>query len=137
MTPQVDPHADASIADLMNRLSSQTAQLIRDEIRLAQHELRQSAKHGGVGVGLITTAGLLAVLGLAVFAAAAIAAVSLALPLWAAALVVGAGLLGVSGIAAISGKRQLRAVRQAARDLAIANTDVRTYEMGDAQHAQF
>ena len=72
--------ADASIGELMTRLSSQTSRLVRDEIQLAQKEFRESAKRAGIGAGLFSGAGVFAVLGLASFVAAAIAALSLVLP---------------------------------------------------------
>ncbi len=37
--------ADASIGDLMSQLSAQTSRLVRDEMRLAQNEFQDSAKH--------------------------------------------------------------------------------------------
>jgi membrane protein implicated in regulation of membrane protease activity len=49
---------------------------------------------------------LLAVFGVASLIAAAIAAVALALPVWAAALIVGAAVLSASGVAALLSKKQ-------------------------------
>ncbi len=66
--------ADASIGELMSQLSAQTSRLVRDEMRLAQKELQESAKHAGIGAGLISVAGLLSVLGLATLIAAGVAA---------------------------------------------------------------
>ena len=64
--------ADASIGELMSQLSAQTSRLVRDEMRLGQKELQQSVKHAGIGAGLISVAGLLAVLGLATLIAAGV-----------------------------------------------------------------
>src|SRR3954467_7490138 len=75
-----------SIGELISAFSAQTSRLVRDEMRLAQKELQQSAKHAGIGVGLLSVAGLLAVLGLATLIAAAVAALALVLPVWAAAV---------------------------------------------------
>ena len=82
--------ADPSIGELMSQLSSQVSRLIRDELRLAEKEFQESAKHAGIGAGLFSAAGLLAFFGAATFIAAAVAALSLVLPVWAAALIVGA-----------------------------------------------
>ena len=40
------------MGELMTQLSSQTSRLVRDEIRLAQKEFVESAKHAGIGAGL-------------------------------------------------------------------------------------
>jgi Flp pilus assembly protein TadB len=89
MTVESRPAGDASVADLMGQLSAQTSRLIRDEMRLAQKEFQASAKHAGIGAGLFSVAGLLAFCGLATFIAAAVAALSLVMAVWATALVVG------------------------------------------------
>ena len=52
------------MGELMTQLSSQTSRLVRDEMRLAQKEFVESAKHAGIGAGLFSAAGLLAVFGL-------------------------------------------------------------------------
>jgi len=80
MNPEPKPAAEASMGELMTQLSSQTSRLVRDEMRLAQKEFVESAKHAGIGAGLFSAAGLVAVFGLGSVIAAAIAALSLALP---------------------------------------------------------
>ncbi len=114
--PAASPTANASLGELMSQLSTQTSRLVRDEIRLAQKEFQDSARHAGVGAGLISVAGLLAVFGLLTLIAAAVAALSLVLPVWAAALIVGAVLLVIAGIAALVSRRQLEQVTPAAPD---------------------
>ena len=98
--------ADASIGELMSNLSAQTSRLVRDEMKLAQKELQQSVKHAGIGAGLISVAGLLAVLGLATVIAAAVAALALVLPVWAAAVIVAVVLFIAAGIAALLSRKQ-------------------------------
>src|SRR3954452_7909804 len=97
----------ASTGELISQLTEQTSRLVRDEIRLAQKEFQQSAKHAGIGAGLFSVAGLFAVFGGATLSPAAVAAISTALPVWAAAVIVGVVLLAVGGIAALTGKRQV------------------------------
>ena len=77
MSVEPRPAADPSIGELMTQLSSQTSRLVRDEMRLAQKEFQESAKRAGIGAGLLSGAGLIAVFGLASFIAAAIAALSI------------------------------------------------------------
>ena len=125
--------ADASIGELMTQLSSQTSRLVRDEIRLAQKEFQESARRAGIGAGLFSGAGLLAVLGLASFIAAAIAALSLVLPVWAGALIVGAALFVVAGIFALVSRREMQHVTPGApQTVASVKDDIR--EVKDARH---
>jgi Flp pilus assembly protein TadB len=108
MSVESKSRADASIGELMSQLSSQVSRLVRDEMRLAQKEFQESAKHAGIGAGLFSVAGLLAFFGLATFIAAGVAALSLVLPVWAAALIVGAVLFVAAGIAALVSKKEVQ-----------------------------
>jgi Flp pilus assembly protein TadB len=101
---------EPSIGELMGQLSTQTSRLIRDEMRLAQKEFQESAKHAGVGAGMLGAAGVLAVLGLATLIAAAVAALSLVLPVWASAVIVAAVLFVVAGVIALVSKKQVQQV---------------------------
>jgi len=106
MTVESKSAADASIGELMSQLSAQTSRLVRDEMRLAQKEFQESAKHAGIGAGLISVAGVLSVLGLATLIAAAVAALSLVLPVWAAAVIMAAVVFVAAGIVALLGRKQ-------------------------------
>jgi Flp pilus assembly protein TadB len=133
MSLESKPAADASIGELMSQLSSQTSRLIRDEMRLAQKEFQESAKHAGLGAGLFSVAGLLALFGLATVIAAAIAALSLVLAVWAAALVVGLVLFIAAGIAALVGRGQAQDVTPAVpRTVETVKADIQ--ELKDARH---
>ena len=99
-----------STVELISQLSAQTTRLVRDEMRLAQKELQESVRHAGIGAGLISVAGLLAVLGSATVVAALVAARSLVLPVWAAAAIVAAALFAGAGIAALVSKKQAEQV---------------------------
>jgi Flp pilus assembly protein TadB len=114
MSLESKPGADASLGELMSQLSTQTSRLVRDELRLAQKEFQESAKHAGIGAGLLSVAGLFAFLGLATVIAAAVAALSLVLPVWAAALIVALVLFIIAGVAALVSKKQAEEVTPAA-----------------------
>lgn len=102
------PREEPSTGELLTRLSDQTSQLIRDELRLVRAEMSEKAKHGGLGAGLFGTAGILALFGLGALTAAAILGLDLVLPAWAAALIVGVAILIVAGIAALIGRGQVK-----------------------------
>ena len=110
MSVESKPAAEASIGELMSQLSAQTSRLVRDEMRLAQKELQQSVKHAGIGAGLISAAGLLAVIGLMTLIAATVAALALVLPVWAAAAIMAGVLFIAAGVAALFSRKQAEEV---------------------------
>ena len=125
--------AEPSIGELMSQLSSHVSRLIRDEMRLAEKEFQESAKHAGIGAGLFSVAGLLAFFGAATFIAAAVAALSLVLAVWAAALIVGAVLFVAAGVAAVAGRGHSHEVTPAApRTVETVKADIQ--ELKDARH---
>jgi Flp pilus assembly protein TadB len=130
---RANPKPDASVGELMSQLSAQLSRLVRDEMRLAQKEFQQSAKHAGLGAGLLSAAGLLAFFGAAGLIAALIAAIALALPVWAAALIVGAALFSASGIAALLSKKQINEVTPAAPQT-VANVKQDVQQVKGARH---
>ena len=135
MTVESKPATDASLGELMSQLSAQTSRLVRDELRLAQKEFQQSAKHAGIGAGLFSVAGLLAFLGLATLIGAAVAALSLVLPVWAAAVIVAAVLLLGAGIAGLIGRNQAGEVTPAApKTVETVKADIQ--EVKDARHGR-
>jgi Flp pilus assembly protein TadB len=135
MTVESKPATDPSIGELMSQLSTQTSRLIRDEIRLAQKEFQQSAKHAGIGAGLFSVAGLLALLGFVTLIGAAVAALSLVLPVWAAAVIVAAVLFLVAGVAGLIGRRQADEVTPAApKTVETVKADIQ--EVKDARHGR-
>ena len=101
------PHTEEPIGAVVHRLSEQIPELVRSEIRLAQAELAEKGKHAGIGIGLFSGAGLLALYGLAGLLTTAVVALDLALPLWLAALIVTATLFVAAGVAALVGKKQV------------------------------
>ena len=133
MNVEAKPQADASMGELMGQLSSQLSRLVRDEIRLAQKEFQQSAKQASVGAGLFGVAGLLAFFGFAGVTAAAIAALALVLPVWAAALIVGAALFVAAGVAALLSKGRADGVTPVAPE-SVASVKKDVQELKDARH---
>lgn len=112
--------ADASLGELVASISQQTSRLVRDEMRLAQAEMTAKGKRAGIGAGLFGGAGLLSLFGLACFISAAALALTLVLPGWAAALIVGGLLFAVAGLAAVFGKREVSAATPPVPEEAVA-----------------
>src|SRR5687768_4048389 len=101
MARTTDSTSDASAAELVSRLSADGSQLVRDEIALAKLELGEKAKKAGVGAGFFGAAGMLAAYAFGVLLAAAVLALALVMPAWAAALIVAVLLLAGAGVAAL------------------------------------
>ncbi|WP_326579530.1 phage holin family protein [Actinacidiphila glaucinigra] len=101
---------DERVGELVSRASEQLSQLVREELRLAQAEMTRKGRRcglgGGLGGGLFGGAGLFAVLALQVLAVTAVAALALAPPVWAAALVVTGLLALVAAVPAAAGRGQ-------------------------------
>jgi Putative Actinobacterial Holin-X, holin superfamily III len=101
---------DRPLGELLKQLSQQTATLVRQELDLAKAELTDRAKKAGAGAGLVGAAGVVGLACLGAFTAFVILLLDLALPAWAAALIVSA-VYGV--IAAVLGLRGRDKVKQA------------------------
>lgn len=105
--PASAPLTDASLGELITRVSDQTSRLIRDELRLAQAELTEKGKRAGLGAGLFGGAGIFAVYGLGCLIAAAILGLAGPVEDWLAAVIVGVVLLAAAGVAALIGKKNV------------------------------
>lgn len=99
--------SDRSVGDLVQRLSQQTATLVRQEMRLAQVELQEKGKRAGVGAGMFGGAGLVALYGVGAVVAAVIMLLATAIEPWISALIVGVVLLAAAGLLALLGRRQV------------------------------
>ena len=98
---------EPSVGELVQRASQQTADLVRQEIRLAQAEMREKGRHFGVGAGLVGGGGLVALYGIGVLLAAVVMLLATALEPWVAALIVAVVLLIVAAILALVGRKQV------------------------------
>jgi uncharacterized membrane protein YqjE len=112
---------DPTTGELVSQLSEQTSRLVRDEVALAKVELAEKAKHVGLGAGLFTGAGVVALYGVGALIATAILGLAEVLPGWLAALIVTVVLFAVAAVAALLGKRQVGAGTPVAPEQTIEN----------------
>ena len=103
-----DERQDAPTADLLKDLSEQTTRLARQEVELAKAELSVKAKQAGAGTGMLGGAGVLGLYAGGALIGAAIAALSLAMATWLAALIVGVVLAAAAAIVALTGKKKVQ-----------------------------
>jgi uncharacterized membrane protein YqjE len=106
--------SETSTSELVTRLTQQSTELIRNELRLAQAEMTEKAKHAGVGAGLFGGAGVVALYGVGALIATIILALSLLIPAWLSALIVTIVLFAIAGIVALMGKKQVTQATPAA-----------------------
>jgi hypothetical protein len=99
---------DASTADLLRELSERTTRLVRQELELARAEVSAKGKQVGLGAGMFGGAGVLGLYALGALTAAAIAALSLALATWLAALIIAVIWAAAAGVAALIGKKKVQ-----------------------------
>lgn len=99
--------AEASVGQLVSEVTQQIPDLVRAEIRLAQAEVAQKGKQAGLGLGMFGAAGLLSLYGLGALVATIVAALSLVLPVWGAALLVTVLIFAAAGVAAFVGKNKV------------------------------
>jgi uncharacterized membrane protein YqjE len=118
--PASTPDSEQPLGAIVHRLSEQLPELVRSELRLAQAELTAKGKAAGLGVGLFSAAGILGLFALGTIIAAAVLALDLVLPAWAAALIVAAVLLVAAGVAAMIGKKEVSEATPPAPERAIA-----------------
>jgi uncharacterized membrane protein YqjE len=101
------PVTDQSTSELVQRATEQITTLVRDEIALAKAELAEKGKHIGIGVGLFSGGGVLALYGVGVLIATLVLVLNIWLWAWLSALIVTVALFLVAGILALLGKSQV------------------------------
>jgi uncharacterized membrane protein YqjE len=126
--PRDEPN-DQSLSELLQQLSSQTADLVRKEIRLAQLELQEKGKHAGIGAGMLGGGGLVALYGLGALIAAAILGLGTLIEPWLAALIVAVVLFAVAGVLALTGKRQVEQATPPQPEAAIESVQTDIHEV--------
>ncbi|MER6013128.1 phage holin family protein [Streptomyces bluensis] len=97
-----------SVGELVGQATEQLSTLARQELALAKEELAAKGRRAGRGGGLLGTAGAFGYVGLMALAGAAVAALALVLPVWAAALIVAGALFVIAAVLAATGRAQLR-----------------------------
>ena len=100
---------DRPVGDLVKDATQQAQTLVRQEIELAKAELSEKGKQAGIGAGMFGGAGLFGLFAFGALTAAAIGALDLLMPFWAAALIVAALYGAIAGVLALTGKNKVQA----------------------------
>jgi hypothetical protein len=105
---RVDSSRAKSLVQLVSDLPRLLIELLRAELNHLKGEFAEKAKHAGIGIGLLGAAALLLFFALGTLIAAAILGIAVALPAWAAALIVFGGLVVIAVVLALVGIRSFK-----------------------------
>jgi Putative Actinobacterial Holin-X, holin superfamily III len=98
---------EQSMSELFKQLSDDLSTLVRQELSLAQAEMTEKGKQVGLGAGMFGGAGVITLVALGTFSTFVIAALSKAIDVWLAALIVTVIYAVVAGALALSGKQRV------------------------------
>jgi fatty acid desaturase len=101
--------AERSLSTLLSDLAGETVELFRQELTLFKTELQEKASRVGIGAAALAAAALIAFSGWLFLLLAAVYALAIVVPPWAAALIVGVLVLALAGVLALIGRNRLRA----------------------------
>ncbi|MDK1346035.1 phage holin family protein [Streptomyces sp. 378] len=123
-----------SVGELVGQAAEQLSTLVRQEVALAKEELAEKGRRAGRGGGLLGAAGAVGYAGLLALAGTGVAALSLVLPVWAAALIVTAVLFVIAGVLAVMGRGQLRKAAPPTPEKALGSVRADVEEIKERAH---
>jgi len=106
----VSNRRDASLSQLVTKLATDSATLVRDEITLAKREVGEKAAKGARAASFICIGLIVAIAGLLCLLAGIIVLLAFIIPLWVAAVSLGVSLLIISGAVLRYGIIKLREI---------------------------
>ena len=98
------------LGEVARDLTRDLSLLVRQEVELAKSEMAKKGRVAAPGLGMIGGAGVVGLMAAGALTAFLILALSLFLPEWAAALIVGAALAAVAYVLVRQGKERVAAV---------------------------
>jgi fatty acid desaturase len=104
------PIDSRSSAEVVQDLVQNVQEILRSELRLAKAEITQEAKKAARSAAVLSAGAILAIFALGLLLWAAVYALSLILPMWAAALIIGAVVGVIAGILLAAGRARMKQV---------------------------
>ncbi len=123
-----------SVGELVGQAAEQLSLLVRQEVALAKEELAEKGRRAGRGGGLLGAAGAVAYAGLLALAGTGVAALSLVLPVWAAALIVTGVLFVIAAVLGVVGRGQLRRATPPTPEEALGSVKADVEEIRERAH---
>ncbi|MFH8660204.1 phage holin family protein [Streptomyces afghaniensis] len=138
MTGTIDHRAvhdeHRSVGELVSQATEQLSRLLRQEVALAKEELAEKGRRAGRGGGLLGAAGAVAYAGLLALAGTGVAALSLVLSVWAAALIVTGVLFVIAAVLGAAGRAQLRRATPPTPEAALGSVKADVEEIKERAH---
>jgi hypothetical protein len=103
-----DQLREESFGELAKGLSRDISTLVRQELALARAEMSEKARTAGPGLGMFGAAGVFMLAAVGALTAFLILLLDLAMPAWAAALIVTALWAAVAGVLYVTGRERVR-----------------------------
>ncbi|HEV7685667.1 MAG TPA: phage holin family protein [Acidimicrobiia bacterium] len=125
---------DQSVSELFQRLSQQMATLVREEIRLAQAELKEKGKKAGIGAGLLGAAGLVGLYAAGAAVAGIVLLIAQAVATWIAAFITAGALAVIAAVMALAGKSKVEEATPPKPDAAIQSVQADVAEIKEKAH---
>jgi hypothetical protein len=100
--------SQASTGELVGQAAEQISRLVRDELAVARAEMTAKGKKAGVGAGLLGGGGLVAVYAVAALLTAVVLGLAEVMPAWLAALIVAVVLFAAAGVLAVVGRKEVK-----------------------------
>ncbi|MFE9921362.1 phage holin family protein [Streptomyces sp. NPDC005774] len=122
------------MGELVGQATEQVSRLVRQEVALAKLELAEKGRRAGRGGGMLGGAGAFAYAGLLAAAFTGGAALSLVLPVWAAALIITAVLFVIAGVLAALGREQLKKATPATPEQTLGSVKADVEEIKGRAH---
>ena len=95
------------LGEIASNLTRDVSLLVRQEVQLAKAEMAEKGRVAAPGLGMIGGAGLVGLMAAGALTASLILVLSIFLPEWASALIVGAGLAATAYLLAKQGKERV------------------------------
>ena len=120
--------SEQTLPEQLKQLAGDIAILLREDLRSARDEMAEKAKTAGIGAGMLSGSALTALMTLGSLTALLMIALALAMPAWAAALIVTLLWAIATAILALMGKRKIQEAGPPIPERAIENVkeDLRT-----------
>lgn len=134
MAPERLRDEHRSVSELVGQAGEQLSRLVRQEVALAKEELAEKGRRAGRGGGLLGAAGAVAYAGLLALAGTGVAALSLVLPVWAAALIVTGVLFVIAAVLGAAGRAQLRRATPPTPEEALGSVRADVEEIRERAH---
>jgi len=111
-------------ADLLQAVVGDVQDIIRSEIRLAKAELKEESSKAVKAGAMFAGGGLMALFGLALLMTACVAALAMAMPVWAAAAVMCVLCFAIGGTLYVMGRSRAKDVHAAPKTISTVKEDI-------------